>query len=69
MTNPEPKIDIEAALLEVSAALFTLRDACLELSFVLKDQQFETDQVNRALAADTVNQLVTKLSLPRNPSF
>ena len=62
MNKPNISTNVEPTLWEVSAALFTLRDALAELSLALKDWQFEADAKRRQVAATSVQQLLKKIA-------
>lgn len=49
------------ALRDVSAALFALRDALVELSLSLKDLQFETNSAERNKVATSFQELLEKM--------
>lgn len=49
------------ALRDVSAALFALRDALVELSLSLKDLQFETNPEERDKVAASFRELLKKM--------
>ena len=68
MDNQHSKSEIGNAMAEVSAALFELRDAFVELSLALRDWQFETDLEQREMAESTVHQLLQQISSGRGPS-
>jgi len=56
-----------SAMHDVSASLFKLRDALLDLSLFLKDWQFEADLELREKAAAAAHQLLQPMRLPRGP--
>lgn len=62
MENFESRANTVKTMEEVSAALFELRDAFVELSLSLKDWQFETDLEQRKIAWNTVHQLMQKIA-------
>ena len=61
MEKNQPRTNTHNPFWELSAALFELRDAFMELSMALKDRQFETDLVKRKNVEDYVDQLLRKL--------
>ena len=65
MKNFNFKTDQSKALTEISVALFTLRDALMQLSVALKDWQFATDVVQRQNSDVIVRQLLQKLGTLR----
>ena len=58
MAHARSQEDRPDALRELSTALFSLRDALVELSLLLKDMQFETDREERERAGAMVRQLL-----------
>jgi len=62
MGNSEYKTEQAKIIGEVSAALFELRDALMELSLSLKDWQFETDLEQRKSIEKTVQQLLQQIT-------
>lgn len=68
MGNYESKTDMGRVLGEVSAALFELRDALVELTLSLKDWQFETDLEQRKNTENMVRQLLEQIMSARGPS-
>ncbi len=52
----------DAALQDIGAALYELRDALIELSLSMRDLQFETDVERRQATEATVQQLLQKIS-------
>lgn len=67
MTQPDINTPTSQALLDASAALFTLRDALLQLSFTLKDWQFEADIPGRHQAANTTHDFLERIRASRGP--
>lgn len=67
MDNSASKSNPTKALLEVSSALFELRDALVELSLSIKDWQFDTHQEQRKNAENDVFILLQKLSAAQGP--
>lgn len=51
-------------LIELGYALLRLRDACNNLSLILKDYQYEVDTQARAAAKQEVDHIVQKLRKP-----
>ncbi len=49
------------ALVQAAAALQAMRDALLACSELLREHQFDTDQLNRQVAADHTDALFEKL--------
>lgn len=68
MSKPHISTNAEPSLWEVSAALFTLRDALAELSLALKDWQFEADDQRRQVAATSVQQLLKNIASRTDPA-
>ena len=68
MANFEHNTEQAKILEEVSALLFDLHDAFMELSLSLKDWQFETDLEKRTTAEKTVQQLLQKITSAKHPS-
>jgi hypothetical protein len=56
-------------LLEVSNALFELRDALMELSLALNDWLFESDTDLRARAKANTDRLLAKVAAESPPKF
>jgi hypothetical protein len=65
MGNFDFKTDKSKALREISAALFELRDALMQLSMAMKDWQFATDVVQRQKNEVIVQALLHKLGALR----
>ena len=65
MGNFDYRTDKSKALAEISVALFTMRDALMQLSVALKDWQFATDVVERQKSDVIVRQLLQKLGTLR----
>lgn len=61
MDKKKPGTDCGEGMANVSAALFELRDAFLELSLALKDLQFDTDLKQREEAARSLNSLLERV--------
>lgn len=61
MRNFDFRTDKSKALAEINVALFTLRDALMQLSVALKDWQFATDVEQRQKSDVIVRQLLQKL--------
>lgn len=61
MENTGSEKDTSGTLTAVSAALFQLRDAFVELSLALKDWQFEADLEQRRNADQSVRHLLDKV--------
>lgn len=61
MDRKKPDADCSEGMANVSAALFELRDAFLELSLALKDLQFDTDLKQREETAKTFNSLLERV--------
>ena len=68
MGNFKSKTEMASAMGEISAVLFELRDALIELSLALKDLQFETDLEKRKSIEQTVQQLLQKIASSQDPS-
>jgi hypothetical protein len=68
MGSFESRTEMAKTIGEVSAALFELRDALVELSMSLKDWQFEHDSERRKITENTVQQLLEQMMSSRNPS-
>lgn len=68
MKNSESKTEMAKSIGEVSAALFELRDAFVELSLSLKDWQFENDRGRRTQTENTVQHLLEQIMSARDPS-
>lgn len=68
MENSGSRTDVSHTLWDISASLFELRDALVEMSLFLKDWQFEADLEQRKIAESTVQQLLAKLAAPRKPT-
>lgn len=68
MAQAHSQDGIPRAWHEVSAALFALRDALVELSLLLKDMQFETDREERNEAEATFRQLLKKIGSNQGPA-
>ena len=68
MGSFESRTEMAKTIGEVSAALFELRDALVELSLSLKDWQFEHDLERRKITENTVQQLLEQMMSSRNPS-
>lgn len=66
MKNSESKLDEASVLLQLSAALFDMRDALNGLSLALKDWQFETDLEQRKASENMVHQLLARLASNRD---
>lgn len=67
MSQPDTNTPTSQALLDASAALFTLRDALLQLSFTLKDWQFEADTTGRHSAATATHDFLERIRASRGP--
>ena len=65
MENFDFRTDQSKVLAEISDALFTLRDALMQLSVALKDWQFATDVEQRQKSDVIVRQLLQKLGTLR----
>lgn len=65
MENSKLQTGMGKAADKLSAALFDLRDALVELSLTLKDLQFETDLEQRKAAEETARQLLEKIASVR----
>ena len=65
MENFDFRTDQSKVLAEISDALFTLRDALMQLSVTLKDWQFATDVEQRQKSDVIVRQLLQKLGTLR----
>lgn len=68
MKDSESKTEMAKTIGEVSAALFELRDAFVELSLALKDWQFEHDRVRRDQTNDLVKHLLEEVMAARHSS-
>lgn len=68
MKNSESKTITGGALGEVSAALFELRDALVELSLTLKDWQFENDLEQRQNTGARVQKMLEQIMSVRHRS-
>ena len=68
MDNPSSKTDMAKAMCTISASLFEMRDALVQLSLSLKDMQFEFDTELRKESDNAVRQLMTKIKSDRSPS-
>lgn len=68
MENSGSRTDVSHTLWDISASLFELRNALVEMSLFLKDWQFEADLEQRKIADNTAQQLLTKLAPPRKPT-
>lgn len=67
MGNLNSKTEMASAMGEISAVLFELRDALVELSESLQDLQFETDLEKRESIEKSVQQLLEKIASSQNP--
>ncbi|WP_296447687.1 hypothetical protein [Rhodoferax sp. UBA5149] len=67
MENSESRTDLGQALGEISATLFELRDALVELSLSLKDWQFENDVEQQKSTGTTLQQLLQKIMSVQDP--
>jgi hypothetical protein len=68
MKDSESRVNRAGAMQEVSAALFELRDALVELSLSLKDLQFETDLVKRQSTEEVVRKLLQQITSAQGPA-
>lgn len=68
MKDSESKTEMAKTIGEVSAALFELRDAFVELSLALKDWQFEHDRERRDQTNDMARHLLEEVMAVRHPS-
>lgn len=68
MENSGSRTDVSHTLWDISASLFELRNALVEMSLFLKDWQFEADLEQRKIADNTARQLLAKLAPPRKPT-
>lgn len=66
MGNFKSKTEMASAMGEISAVLFELRDALVELSESLQDLQFETDLEKRESIEKNVQQLLEKIASSQN---
>jgi hypothetical protein len=67
MENFKSKAEMASAMEEISAVLFELRDALVELSESLQDLQFETDLEKREGIEKNVQQLLEKIASSQSP--
>lgn len=56
--------NVSHTLWDISASLFELRDALVEMSILLKDWQFEADLERRKIADHSARQLLNRLAGP-----
>jgi len=68
MGNFKSKTEMASAMGEISAVLFELRDALVELSESLQDLQFETDLEKRESIEKNVQQLLEKIASSQPPT-
>lgn len=68
MENSNSRIDVSKALGEVSASLFELRDALVELSLSLRDWQFDHDLEQRKVAENAAHKLLDQIQSTRDAS-
>jgi hypothetical protein len=68
MENFKSKAEMASAMGEISAVLFELRDALVELSESLQDLQFETDLEKRESIEKNVQQLLEKIASSQPPT-
>lgn len=68
MENPKSRTDVSRALGEVSASLFELRDALVELSLSLRDWQFDHDLEQRKTSETAVHELLDQIRSTRDAS-
>ncbi len=62
MENSRSSVKVEDAFEEISAALFELRDALVELSLSMRDLQFEADVEKRHATELSVQQLLQRVA-------
>lgn len=67
MESPDSDAKLVNALWEISASLFALRDALVELSLSLKDWQFEADQDMREDARTQTRELMSQMGSGHPP--
>jgi hypothetical protein len=68
MGNFKSRTEMANAMGEISAVLFELRDALVELSQSLQDLQFETDVEKRETIEKSVQQLLQKIASSQDPA-
>lgn len=68
MKDSESKTEMAKTIGEVSAALFELRDAFVELSLALRDWQFEHDRERKKQSEETLRHLLEQVMSARHPS-
>lgn len=68
MGNFKSRTEMANAMGAISAVLFELRDALVELSQSLQDLQFETDVEKRETIEKNVQQLLQKIASSQDPA-